>query len=115
MLYPAVSNFRMANPHGTKFDNNLVNRKSDTEDDLTDEMSNSKEQKEKWISIYTRLLRLRTFSLLVFVEPFLILWFLILATNCMSQMGHKTTRVHVISVLLVVSCSLSVAFGSLNI
>ena len=45
--------FRMANPHG-KFDN-LVNRKSDTEDEVTDEMNN-KEQKEngynlclKWV------------------------------------------------------------------
>ena len=65
MLYPAVSNFRMANPHGTKFDN-LVNRKSDTEDEVTDEMSSNKEQKEKWMYIYTRLLNLETLSLTVF-------------------------------------------------
>ena len=36
--------FRMANPHGIKLDN-LLNRKSDTEDEVTDEMNN-KESKE---------------------------------------------------------------------
>ena len=34
----------MANPHGTKLDS-LLNRKSDTEDEVTDEMNN-KEPKE---------------------------------------------------------------------
>ena len=50
-FWPGVQ-FRMANPHGTKLDS-LLNRKSDTEDEVTDEMNNKEPKENGYIHVYS--------------------------------------------------------------